>query len=81
MRNNKLTDRERIAAVQEYFNGKGSSSAIAQRYGITRQSPLAAKERYISQGEDAFRSLVKNTHYSPEHKRQAVKAYLSRKDS
>lgn len=36
MRNNKLIDRERIAAVQEYLNGKGNSSAIAQRYGITR---------------------------------------------
>lgn len=77
MRNTKLTDQERIAAVKEYLDGKGSCSAIAKKYGIARQSLLAAKERYLIQGEDALHSSNRNTYYPPELKRQAVEAYLS----
>lgn len=42
-RESKLTDEERIAAV-EYFDGKGSYAAIAKKYGISletvRQMPI-----------------------------------------
>ncbi len=36
-RKSKLTDEERIAAVQEYLDGKGSYRAIAKKYGINRE--------------------------------------------
>lgn len=81
MRNTKLTDQERIAAVKEYLDGKGSCSAIAKKYDIARQSLWAAKERYLSQGEDALYSSNRNTYYPPELKRQAVEAYLAGKGS
>ena len=34
-RGSKLTDEERIAAVQEYLEGRGSYEAIAKKYGTT----------------------------------------------
>ncbi|MBR6925339.1 MAG: transposase [Oscillospiraceae bacterium] len=36
-RKSKLTDEERMAAVQEYLAGKGSTKAIAKKYGINRK--------------------------------------------
>ena len=37
-RGSKLTDEERIAAVQEYLEGRGSYEAIAKKYGIALQT-------------------------------------------
>lgn len=36
-RRNRLTDEERIAAVQEYINVEGSYRSIAKKYGISIQ--------------------------------------------
>lgn len=77
MRNTKLTDQERIAAVKEYLDGKSSLLSIANKYGIAKSSLRAAVNLYNSQGEDALRSPAKNTYYPPELKRQAVEAYLA----
>ena len=33
-RGSKVTDEERITAVEEYFYGKGSYAEIAKKYGI-----------------------------------------------
>lgn len=73
----KLTNQERIAAVKEYLNGHGSYATIARKYGIDRTTLRAAVNLLISQGEHALYTTTKNTHYSPELKRQAVEAYLS----
>ena len=37
-RGSKLTDEERIAAVQEYLEGRESYEAIAKKYGIALQT-------------------------------------------
>ena len=37
-RGRKLTDEERIAAVKEYLDGKGSYEGIATKYGITLET-------------------------------------------
>lgn len=34
-RNAKLTDEERMSAVQEYLDGKGTLPGIAQKYGVS----------------------------------------------
>lgn len=73
----KLTNQERIAAVKEYLDGHGSYATIAGKYGIDRTTLRAAVNLFISQGEHALYTTSKNTHYSPELKRQAVEAYLS----
>lgn len=77
MRNTKLTNQERIAAVKEYLDGKSSLSSIANKYGIAESSLRAAVSLYNSQGEDALRSPAKNTYYLADLKRQAVEAYLA----
>ena len=77
MRNTKLTDQERIAAVKEYLGGKSSLLSIANKYGIAKSSLRAAVSFYNSQGEDALRSPARNTYYPPDLKRQAVEAYLA----
>ena len=81
MRNTKLTDQERIAAVKEYLDGKSSLLSIANKYGIAKSSLRAAVSLYNSQDEDALRSPAKNTCYPPDLKRQAVEAYLAGKGS
>ena len=73
----KLTNQERIAAVKEYLDGHGSYATIARKYGIVRTTLREAVNLYLSQGEHALYTTSKNTHYSPELKRQAVEAYLS----
>ena len=35
-RGSKLTDEERIAAVQEYLEGRGSYEAIAKKYNLCK---------------------------------------------
>ena len=77
MRNTKLTNQERIAAVKEYLDGKSSVSSIANKYGIAESSLRAAVSLYNSRGEDALRSPAKNTYYPADLKRQAVEAYLA----
>ena len=37
-RKNKLTDEQRVKAVQEYLAGKGSYGHIARKYGIHRNT-------------------------------------------
>lgn len=77
MRNTKLTNQERIAAVKEYLDGKSSLSSIANKYGIAESSLRATVSLYNSRGEDALRSPAKNTYYPADLKRQAVEAYLA----
>ena len=81
MSRGKLTDEERMAAVQEYFKGEGSYAAIAEKYKISavrlQDLVCAAKEK----GIDSIISQENNRKYSSELKEQAVKEYLSGKSS
>lgn len=67
---------EKISAVQEYLDGKGSMKTIAQRLGITFQSFKQWVKNYEAMGIDAFKTNH-NKHYSKTEKEQAVAAYLA----
>ena len=77
MYRSKLSNLERISAVKEYIEGKGSRQVMAQRYEISDSSLLAAVNLYSSQCEEALCSSTTYTHYPQELKRQAVEAYLA----
>lgn len=81
MSRGKLTDEERMAAVQEYLKGEGSYAAIAEKYKISavrlQDLVCATKEK----GIDSIISQENNRKYSSELKEQAVKEYLSGKSS
>lgn len=80
-RRKKLTDEERIQAVQNYLDGKGSYKAIAKKYGIsaTKLQDLVclAKEN----GMEIIKSQDRNIYYPAEIKIKAVEEYLSGKGS
>ena len=80
-RKSKLTDEERMQAVQEYLDGKGSYNAIAKKYGIShetfRQMVIFAK----TDGIGSIRVSHTNKRYSKETKLKAVTEYLSGKGS
>ena len=67
---------EKISAVQEYLDGKGSMKTIAQRLGIAFQSFKQWIKNYEAMGIDAFKTNH-NKHYSKAEKEQAVAAYLA----
>lgn len=80
-RGSKLTDEERIAAVQEYLEGRGSYEAIAKKYGIALQT-LRQKVIYAkTNGIESIRISQTNKQYSAETKLKAVTEYLNGKGS
>ena len=80
-RRSKLTDEERIAAVQEYLEGKGSYAAIAKRYGINHERFRQMVIRAKTEGIEAVRISSRNKKYSTEIKLKAVTEYLEGKCS
>ena len=80
-RRSKLTDKERIAAVQEYLEGKGSYAAIAKRYGINHERFRQMVIRAKTEGIEAVRISSRNKKYSTEIKLKAVTEYLEGKCS
>ena len=80
-RGSKLTDEERIAAVQEYLEGRGSYEAIAKKYGIALQT-LRQKVIYAkTNGIESIRISRTNKQYSAKTKLKAVTEYLNGKGS
>ena len=80
-RRSKLTDEERIAAVQEYLDGKGSCGSIAKKYGISLQT-LRQKVVYAkTNGIESIRISHRNKRYSAEIKLKAVTEYLKGNES
>ncbi len=80
-RGSKLTDEERIAAVQEYLDGKGSYEGIAKKYGIALET-LRRKAIYAkTNGIESIRNRHTNKRYSAEPKHKIVTEYLNSKDS
>lgn len=72
----KYSAEEKINAVKEYLDGKGSMSSIAKRLDIALQSFKQWVNNYEAMGADAFRTR-QNKHYSKAEKEQAVTAYLA----
>ena len=80
-RRGKLTDEERVAAVQEYQDGKGSFKAIGDKYGVTAYTVRSLVNRANAGGMDFVKRSRNNKKYSAETKINAVKEYLSGKSS
>ena len=80
-RRSKLTDEERIAAVQEYLEGKGSYATIAKRYGIDHERFRQMVIRAKVDGIESVKIRRRNKKYSAEIKLKAVTEYLEGKCS
>ena len=80
MRREKFKVEEKVAAVQEYLDGRASQSAIADRLGVRSASFQMWIKNYQSMGAAAFNQQG-NKHYSRELKEQAVSDYLAGKGS
>lgn len=79
-RKNKLTDEQRVKAVQEYLAGNGSFSHIARKYGIAYQSLTEMVLRAQTEGIESIKS-GRNRKYSAETRNNAVLDYISGKGS
>lgn len=79
-RKNKLTDEQRVKAVQEYLAGNGSYSHIARKYGIAYQSLTEMVLRAQTEGIESIKS-GRNRKYSAETRNNAVLDYISGKGS
>lgn len=80
-RKGKLTDEQRIRAVEEYLKGEGSYKSIAKKYGIGKTTFLDYVRRARAEGIDVLRNSSKNKKYSKETKLAAVEEYLAGKGS
>ena len=80
-RRSKLTDEERIAAVQEYLNGEGSYHSIAKKYGIVYERFRQLVIRAQAEGIESIENSHTNKKYTSELKMSAVKEYLEGKSS
>lgn len=78
---NRLTDEERIAAVQEYINGEGSYRSIAKKYGINNQRFRMLVGRAQTEGIESIKIRHTNKKYTAETKIAAVQEYLAGKGS
>lgn len=76
-RKNKILPEEKLKAVKEYLNGKGSEQTIATKYGVTRSPFRKWLAKYKSMGEFAFINSSSNNHYSSKFKTQVVTSYLN----
>ena len=67
----------KLEAVQAYCSGKGSLDDVCQKFGIRNEITLQNWiTQYEAEGELAFFPNRKRSHYEPDVKLQAVKAYL-----
>ena len=77
----KLTEEQRIRAVEEYLKGEGGYKSIAKKYGIGRTTLQDYVRRAKAEGIDGLLISSKNKKYSKETKLAAVEEYLSGKES
>ena len=80
-RRNKITDEERMSAVQEYINGEGSYRSIARKYGISYERFRQLVIRAQAEGIESIKISQTNKKYPAEIKIAAVKEYLEGKGS
>ena len=80
MRRTKFDTETIIKVVEDYLTGNSSKEAIAKKMGVSWRSIDHWVANYQSMGASAFLGNG-NQHYSKELKEQAVKDYLSGKES
>jgi len=80
-RKSKISYEEKISAVEDYKEGKGSYDTISKKYGISSTCLKQIVAVYESQGKDGLQIRLKNKAYSNELKEHAVTDYLSGKGS
>ena len=80
-RRSKLTDEERISAVQEYLNGEGSYRSIARKYGVDHKLLRVLVGRAQTEGIESIKIRPVNRKYTVETKLAAVQEYLAGKGS
>lgn len=80
-RKGKLTNEERIQAVQEYMEGKGSYAVIAEKHGIKSTALKIMVQRAKHDGIETIRIESQNRKYSRDLKYKAVQEYLTGKGS
>ncbi len=80
-RKTKLTNKQRIKAVEEYLKGEGSYGSIARKYGIGKTTFRNYVRRARSEGIDVLRIGSGCKKYSKATKLSAVKDYLAGKGS
>ena len=78
-RRSKLTDEERISAVQEYLNGEGSYRSIARKYGVDHKLLRVLVGRAQTEGIESIKIRPVNRKYTVETKLAAVQEYLAGK--
>jgi len=76
-RKNKISYEEKMAAVINYKNGKGSYEMIAKTSGVDYTTVRRWVANYESMGEESLLPKAANKRYSKETKMQAVSNYLS----
>ena len=81
MSRSKLTDEERISAVQDVLNGEGGCKQIAPKYGINHATLREYVRLAQTEGIDAVKGTKSKRRYSVETKLRAVNEYLSLKSS
>ncbi len=80
-RKTKLTNKQRIKAVEEYLKGEGSYGSIAKKYGISKTTFHDYVRRAKAEGIDVLRIGSGYKKYSKATKLSAVKDYLAGKGS
>ena len=78
---NLLTSEERVAAVQEYLDGKGGYKAIARKYNIGATTMKRMVCRAKTEGIESVAKASPYRHYTNEIKEAAVEDYLNGKGS
>ena len=73
-RGSKLTNEERIAAVQEYQDGKGSYRAIGEKYGVSDYVIRTLVNRAKSDGIDFVKVSRTNKKRTTKKKEEVVEA-------
>ena len=76
-----LTSEERVAAVQEYLDGKGGYKAIARKYNIGATTMKRMVCRAKTEGIESVAKASPYRHYTNEIKEAAVEDYLNGKGS
>lgn len=76
-RKRRISGDEIVGIVKEYKGGKGSITSLAQRTGVGKTTMERWIKKYEAEGAAAFMPHERNRIYSPEKKKEAVRAYLS----
>lgn len=71
-----VLSKEKLQAVKEYLDGKGSYNSIAKKYGVTSKPLRKWIAKYRAFGESAFIRTGHNACYSSAFKHKVVNAYL-----